>query len=238
MPQGYAFQGACSQLVLAPPYARAGTRGLAATNVLEAARAPGRAFSEDALWGAQRASCMADGGRCRRASRRKLAQGARRKGMQARRAGDAGAKQEGKRGGLPKVPPAAGLVREVAHAAFEQRLELVARHVSVQAAATPLAVAHLAQDAAVGAGYGLDGQHRSGSRPGPWTARRLRPHTVSRSGRSLPARPPVRATPRSGLRHGSRAPCECRPPRSGKATATGSTPRACARGGSGGGRWC
>ena len=44
-----------------PPCARAGTRGLAATNVLEAARAPGRAFSEDALWGAQRASCMADG---------------------------------------------------------------------------------------------------------------------------------------------------------------------------------
>ena len=47
--------GAC------PPCARAGTRGLAATNVLEAARSPGRAFSEDALWGAQRASCMADG---------------------------------------------------------------------------------------------------------------------------------------------------------------------------------
>ena len=43
--------------------------------------------------------------RCRRASRRKLAQGERRRRMQARRAGDAGAKQEGKRRGLPKAPP-------------------------------------------------------------------------------------------------------------------------------------
>lgn len=94
--------GAC------PPCARAGTRGLAATNVLEAARSPGRAFSEDALWGAQRASCMADGagagvraaGSWHRASD---AGGCRRdaQGMQ----GEAGGKA---RGGSQRRPPAEG----------------------------------------------------------------------------------------------------------------------------------
>lgn len=83
--------GAC------PPCARAGTRGLAATNVLEAARSPGRAFSEDALWGAQRASCMADGAGAgvRAAGRWHRARGER----------NAGRSRRESAGGLPKAPP-------------------------------------------------------------------------------------------------------------------------------------
>ena len=104
MPQGYAFQGACSQLVLAPLRPRGDSR--ARSNE----RSRGCARSWESVLGGCSLGCATRklyGGRCRcrRASRRKLAQGERRRRMQARRAGDAGAKQEGKRGGAPKGAP-------------------------------------------------------------------------------------------------------------------------------------
>lgn len=76
---------------------------LAAANILEVARTPGRTFSRLLSLGCATRKLYGGRCRCRRASRRKMAQGARRK--------ECRAKQEGKRaGGAPKgaPPPAEG----------------------------------------------------------------------------------------------------------------------------------
>ena len=52
-----------------------------------------------------------------------------------------------------------GLQAEVIHAALEQGLVLIAGHILVNIAASALAVAHLAQNASIGAGNALDRQH-------------------------------------------------------------------------------
>ena len=93
MPQGYAFQGACSQ-----------QRTFSGLRALLGERSRGCAHSWEnvlggcSLWGAQRASCMADGAGAgvRAAGRWHRARGERNAGR---------SRRESARGGLPKAPP-------------------------------------------------------------------------------------------------------------------------------------